>query len=339
MMFSFIIPVYNCKPYLSACVESIRALQGISYEILLIDDGSTDGSGALCDAFAQQYPELRVFHQTNSGASAARNRGIQEANGDRVLFFDADDTVDHRALEAILLDQRCFQTDLTIYGLTFDYYYQGKCYRQDPLYYHYDGILTQGEWGASIWELYTANSLSPLCNKVFSREILLQNGLTLNADMFLYEDFEFVLRYLSCCRTVWNVPKPVYQYRQSEDEGNARRRLARIDSIPRVLAPIEQSLYQLQAANPAIPPKQISDILLFLHLTLAREKTAGMNPSDIHRICREFREWWAQRELPAPEDPFHQRLLSDKALLIYLAHKKTALRHWIAVRVKAFLHR
>ncbi len=338
-MFSFIIPVYNCMQFLSACVETIRAVQGIPYEILLIDDGSTDGSGELCDNLASTHPEIRVIHQENAGASAARNRGIREAKGDRILFFDADDTVDSHALEQILLDHRCMQTDLTIYGLTFDYYYHGKCYRQDPLFYDYDGILSAAQLGASFSELYAANSLSSLSNKVFSREILLQNNLFLNTDMFLYEDFEFVLRYLQHCETVYNVPKAVYHYRQTEDERNFLRRLLRIDSLSIFLEPIEGSLFGLAKSNSAVSKEFATDILHSLYLTMARVKTSGLDLAGIHRICRDYQTWVHAHGLPPSADTFSQHLLGNKALLIYLTHKKTALRHWIAVRVKAFLHR
>ncbi len=338
MMYSFIIPVYNCKKFLADCVQSIRAIGELSYEILLIDDGSTDGSGGLCDDLAQQYSEIRVFHQKNAGASAARNRGIREAKGDRILFFDADDTVDAFALEQLLLDDRCLQTDLTIYGLTFDYYYHGKCYRQDPLFFVYDGILTKDQFAASFSELYEANSLSPLWNKVFSREILVQNGLFLNTDMFLYEDFEFVLRYLQHCETVYNVPKAVYHYRQTEDERNFLRRLLRIDSLSIFLEPIEGSLFGLVKSNSAVSKEFATDILHSLYLTMARVKTSGLDLAGIHRICRDYQTWVHAHGLPPSADTFSQHLLGNKALLIYLTHKKTALRHWLAVRVKAFLH-
>ena len=114
MKISFIIPVYNCKAYLPACVESIRAVNVADYEILLIDDGSTDGSGIVCDELAERFPEIRVVHQANAGASAARNRGIQEATGELILFIDADDSIDSIALGNVLSDPRCQENDLTI---------------------------------------------------------------------------------------------------------------------------------------------------------------------------------------------------------------------------------
>lgn len=336
---SFIVPVYNCKDYLCGCVESIRFVEAEDYELLLIDDGSTDGSGALCDELAGQYPEIRVIHQTNGGASAARNRGIQEAEGERVLFLDADDSLDAKALGSVLADHRCEKADLVIFGLTFDYYYRGQCYRRDPLFFEYDGILTKEMWGAEFENLYIRNALSSVCNKVFRRDILMKQDLRLDAGMFLYEDFEFVLRYLQHCDTIWNVPKAIYQYRQPEDEGKAVRRLKRIDCLPDFLLPIETALEALTRANPHVPPEQKDGVLQGLYLVLAREKISGSVLPEIRRICRDFGTWAEKHNLPLEASEFQKRVQKHKVCTLWLSAKKTALRHTVAVRVKAKLRK
>lgn len=335
MEYSFIVPVYNCKAYLSGCVESICAVGVSSYEILLVDDGSTDGSGAVCDMLAENYPAARVVHQHNSGASAARNRGIQEAQGEIILFIDADDSIDSAALGKILSDPRCGQADMTIFGLTFDYYYKGQCYRRDPLCYPYEGILSKQTWGGAFGDLYRHNALSPVWNKVFKREIVMQYRLQLNVDMFLYEDFEFVLRYLQYCDSIWNVPQAVYHYRQSEDEGNAKRRLARIDSIPAFLSPIETALAELRRTNPSISLRQKDTLLQQLYLILAREKISVSNSTGVRHICQDFIHWSESRNLPVEPTKFQKELLGNKVFSLRFADKITALRHKIAVWAKA----
>lgn len=335
MEFSFIIPVYNAKAYLTACVESIRAAGAASYEILLVDDGSTDGSGALCDDLAKQYPQVRVVHQKNSGASAARNRGIREALGERILFVDADDGIDPGALGGILNDPRCGENDMTVFGMSFDYYHKGKCYRRDPLVYEYDGVMDAGVWADAFEAMYQKNALSPVWNKVFKRDILLRHGLELDTGMFLYEDFEFVLRYMSCCGSIWNVPKVAYNYRQSEDEGNAGRRLARIDSLPEFLEPIEGALDGLTG----VPGEQKRSVLVQLHQVLAREKISVSDLAGIRRICGAYAAWYRDHGMTAGQNDFHRRLLEGKALSLLLRDKKTALRHAVAVRVKTFLRK
>lgn len=88
---SVIIPVYNVEKYLPECVDSILAQDFDDFECLLVDDGSTDGSGDLCDRYASRDSRFRVFHQPNQGVSAARNRGISEAMGEWIYFIDGDD--------------------------------------------------------------------------------------------------------------------------------------------------------------------------------------------------------------------------------------------------------
>ena len=111
--FTIIIPVYNVGEYLKPCLESIRCQAG-NWECLLIDDGSTDGSGELCDLIAQEDSRFRVWHQENAGVSSARNRGLDMACGEWVWFVDADDVIHPDAL-------RCL-SDITN-GTTADFIY------------------------------------------------------------------------------------------------------------------------------------------------------------------------------------------------------------------------
>lgn len=89
--FSIIIPVYNVAPYLGKCIDSILKQNYKGYEVLLIDDGSTDESGSICDDYEEMDRRVRVVHQMNCGLSAARNRGIEDAQGEYIIFLDSDD--------------------------------------------------------------------------------------------------------------------------------------------------------------------------------------------------------------------------------------------------------
>lgn len=100
-LISVVIPVYNCAPYLDACLQSLQAQTLSHWEGILVDDGSTDGSSALCDAWAGREPRLRVLHQANAGVSAARNAGIDAAKGTYLAFLDADDWVEPAYLQTL----------------------------------------------------------------------------------------------------------------------------------------------------------------------------------------------------------------------------------------------
>lgn len=339
MDFSFIIPVYNCKPYLSACVESILACQVPSTEVILVDDGSTDGSAVLCDALARKDSRIRVLHQANAGVSAARNVGLSTAKGSHILFADADDTLDTEALKRMLTDPRCFQADLTLFGVSFDYYHHGNCYRSEPLFYSKEGNLTPQQWGRDLVSLYMSNSLSSSCTKAFKRSIIVENTLALNTDMFLYEDMEFVLRYLACCKSIMNVPYPIYHYRQSEDEGNAGRRLSRISGIPAYLAPVEEAFRNLSEANDSVSPADCETILQRLHLLLAREKISVSDMRTIRSICQDYRAWEPEHISTPERSMFRTQLMKEQVASILFHRLKGNARHRLAVFIKSAIHR
>ena len=98
---SVIVPVYQAEALLPQCVESVLAQTFSDWELLLIDDGSRDGSPTLCDGYAARDPRIRVFHKPNGGVSTARNLGLEQATGPYIAFLDADDTFEPAALETL----------------------------------------------------------------------------------------------------------------------------------------------------------------------------------------------------------------------------------------------
>ena len=255
----------------------------------------------------------------------------KQKRGRKLLFFDADDTMDSAALHSVLTDPRCSDADLTIFGLTFDYYRAGRCYRRDPLFFEHDGILKTGDWHREFQQLYLKNSLSPLWNKVFCREIIQTHHLELNTELFLYEDLEFVLRYLAHCNTIFNVPQAIYHYRQAEDEGNAKRRLARIDCLRTFVDVIADAMHGLQD----VAADQKEAILVQLYQVLAREKISGADLKQIRRICDDYAGWYRARGCRSCSNRFHQQLMGRKAAALMITDKTVALRHKIAVWAKA----
>ena len=101
MRFSVIVPVYNQEDYINKCLDSVLSQALADFEVIAIDDGSTDNSPAVCDCFAEKDGRIRVIHKQNEGPSAARNMGIEMASGDYVLFFDGDDIMARGALAAV----------------------------------------------------------------------------------------------------------------------------------------------------------------------------------------------------------------------------------------------
>ncbi len=113
---SVIIPVYNVKKYLPECVEKIAEKSKYNVEIILIDDGSTDGSGELCDEYAARYENIKVLHKRNGGLGSARNVGLEIATGEYILFLDSDDYVEMFALEDLYENAGAQNLDILLYG-------------------------------------------------------------------------------------------------------------------------------------------------------------------------------------------------------------------------------
>ena len=111
---SIIVPVYNAEKTIQRCVESILGQDFQDFELLLIDDGSQDASGALCDAFAQRDARVRVLHKENGGVSAARNLGLSQAQGVYLQFLDSDDWITADATTMLVRTAREYQCDLVI---------------------------------------------------------------------------------------------------------------------------------------------------------------------------------------------------------------------------------
>jgi glycosyltransferase involved in cell wall biosynthesis len=100
MMFSIIVPVYNVEKFLNRCLDSIVSQDYQDYEVIIIDDGSTDGCPQICDEYAASYEKIKVIHQLNGGLSKARNVGMENANGEFIIFIDSDDWIDVCSLKS-----------------------------------------------------------------------------------------------------------------------------------------------------------------------------------------------------------------------------------------------
>ena len=111
VIISIIVPVYNVESYLPMCIDSILSQKFKDFELILIDDGSTDESGKICDKYIKKDPRIKVIHQRNQGLSAARNSGIEIAKGDFITFIDSDDKVTNNFLNGFN-----FNFDISIQG-------------------------------------------------------------------------------------------------------------------------------------------------------------------------------------------------------------------------------
>ena len=207
---SVIVPVYNVEAYLERCVESILQQTYAHFELILINDGSTDSSGQICDHLASQYENIKVYHIENAGVSNARNMGIQLATGSWVTFIDSDDFVTQDYLATLVS---------AVEGLN-------VCFAIAPLHHIKNGIVTDLPSHSGKTELWsteetmkellmtTRTSFFPVA-KLFKRDLLADEKF--NTNYHLAEDALFLTELLlkTRCSSVF-IDKPVYYYDHRE---------------------------------------------------------------------------------------------------------------------------
>lgn len=335
MKVSFIIPVYNCGQYLDKFVREIEDIELQDYEIILVDDGSTDDSGRICDRLAETSAKIFCIHQENKGVSSARNNGLHVAVGEYICFFDADDDIESEKLREIFEEIRKQKKviDIVFFGMSFDYYYKGKMYRREEMKPPLQGSYGSGVWLNKLNELFYANSLSSICNKVFRREFLIKYELLFSEDMFLYEDLEYMFRCMEYGENSFFEPEAIYHYRQQEGEENVGRRLMRIDHISNLIIRIEKAANGVKIRTSW---DKINNILISLYLILARGKINISNPMQIKQICDDFACWYQSKaiDIPLENQKFADMLLRKDVKQLILKREYIKIRHKIAIAVK-----
>ena len=213
-MVSIIIPIYNVEAYLDACVASALQLSTAA-EVLLVDDGSTDGSGALCDGWAQKDSRVRVIHRENGGLSAARNSGIQAARGSHVLFLDADDLLDSAETDRML----SHLTDDTqvLMGLYDNYFAEeDRCEREQCQgFLRLEGTVPTRQFLQAV-PRDGASCYMTAWRFVCRRDFLLENDLLFLPGIY-HEDEEWTQRLLCAASHVTVTHCVFYKYRQARE--------------------------------------------------------------------------------------------------------------------------
>lgn len=245
LIFSIIVPVYNLEKRLRLCIESILAQTNQAFEILLIDDGSTDRSGMICDEYAKKEVKIRAFHKQNGGVSSARNLGIKEARGKKLLFIDGDDTIEKELLENVLKTEE-ESSQLIVFGMVFDHYKDGKFQYSQIFSYGSDVCVTLEELGKHFEAFFLSNSLSSACNKVFSKELIDRYRIRFSEKMYLYEDFAFVLEYLKYTEKIKLMSHSYYHYQMQVGQEHLKGRVSDLERLLDNLDHLEKKVMELQ---------------------------------------------------------------------------------------------
>ena len=225
---SIIVPVYKAEAYLHRCVDSLLVQTFADFEILLIDDGSPDRSGRICDEYAKKDPRIRVFHKENGGVSSARNLGIEHAVGDWICFIDSDDTIDKTYLEDFELNK--------VYA---DIYMQGYVKKKgnNIVEQHHFANCKSKDFFSILAYTEDNQIINSPCFKLYKRSVIVNNKLHFDTNTSYGEDHLFSLSYIIHCESVHYSLGIGYVYR-----------INGIESLTQRIVPFQEiTYYALQA--------------------------------------------------------------------------------------------
>ena len=204
---SVIVPVYKAEKYLHRCVDSILAQTFTDFELLLINDGSPDNSGAICDEYARKDSRINVFHKENGGVSSARNFGLDKAKGEYITFCDADDYVGEEWL-TVYNNAIINKIDLAIQGI---HYITNEKALVTVELTPYNGISLNDKHNLII-QLWDQGLYGYPVNKLFRRQIIEQHNIRFDIKSAFREDAQFFSKYLEYTTTFCCIDKENYFY-------------------------------------------------------------------------------------------------------------------------------
>ena len=210
---SIIVPVYNVEEYLDECINSLLNQKYDNYEIIIVDDGSTDNSGKICDEYKKKYDIIQVYHKKNSGLSDTRNYGIKKASGDYLMFVDSDDYIEKNILEKITKKIESSKCNILITRFI-------EKYDDNSIEIVDDGMPNKLSNKKEFldWILNKSYSTWPAQKYIVSKDFIMQNNLQFRSG-FLHEDLEWT-SFLCIYGNNFSLFKPIWYYHRINRAGS-----------------------------------------------------------------------------------------------------------------------
>ena len=207
-MVSIVVPIYNAENYLRRCVDSILNQEYTDFELLLVNDGSTDASGDICEEYGDQDPRVIVIQKENTGVSDSRNRALDRAQGKYLQFLDSDDWITPDATRLFVRAAEEYGCDMVIS----DFYRVVGERLSTKGDIEEEGVLTREEFAAHMMENPADFYYGVLWNKLYRRDIVEEHNLRMDTDINWCEDFMFNLEYIRYAKVFYALHAPIYYY-------------------------------------------------------------------------------------------------------------------------------
>lgn len=297
MRFSVIVPVYNVADYLPKCMESLLAQKCTDWELILVDDGSTDGKcPALCDEYGAAKPELiHVIHQENGGLGAARNTGIEAASGEYLLFVDSDDTIAPDTLSR--LSEEIDRTGADMYTFSFRYVQEsGEEGPAEPRNESLNGVVTSLKEHP---ELLIAPPM--VCTRLCRAELFTKTGIRFPGRVW-YEDLCTTPSLLLAAKTIVQLQDSFYGYliRQGSimRSSNLKRNLEILNALDMAHAPFA-SVEDSACYAPWLSLLAVDSVLAAARRVLMEEPKAEYLPDFLDYVKRQYPDYRSNKLLPS----------------------------------------
>lgn len=345
LKYSFIIPFYNAEKTIGNTINSIFESGIKDFEIIVVDDGSSDYSSSICTSIIEQYNNIRYFKQENNGVSVARNYGINNAKGEYISFVDADDLL--KPFDIDFLNEIYYQQiDMVMWGIESIKIWKKKIVKTDFLTVDYHGIMETSEIPTQFSILYDNNYLAPVWNKFIRRDIVIQNNIFFDGELTNYEDLEYTLRVLKHCNRIYVTNKIYYTYINQYGKDRTGSRIAAIDDIMSNTDIIAKSFFDLDMAIYNTYGKRIdglNKIVLQIYGEIFRFKLYSMKYRQIESYCNQFvSDYYVRKSKDALLDeqitPFIRKILDRKINGLYWHGIYSQNRHRFANQVKLIIY-
>ena len=203
-LISVIVPVYKVEKYLHKCVDSILTQTLSDIELILVDDGSPDWSGAICDEYVEKDSRVRTIHKPNGGVSSARNKGLDVCTGEWIMFVDSDDFIDQNTLEEAI--KKTENTDLVVFGIMDDYPDENRTVSKK-----YNDVSFYSQAQKFVYADRNGMLKGPV-NKLFKHRLLSDNNVRFDLSISYGEDTKFTFQYLLYCDNINYIWENFYHY-------------------------------------------------------------------------------------------------------------------------------
>lgn len=291
---SVIVPVYNVEPYLDRCVESLLDQTYPALEILLIDDGSTDRSPALCDAWAVKDARIRVLHQANGGVSAARNRGLEMAGGKYVHFADADDWVEKDGYREIMEQAQASEPDLLVFSAS-----EVTAEGTRVLFDLPEDAAPADRRAAKIRFLRGELCWTNCWSKLYRLDLIRAHGIRFREDLRMGEDYRFTYDYLDHADRFAFLNRPLYYYDRTRESSASNTRNEAYFTRWKVTEELRQEEQDPPVQN-ALLERLVSELYTSLRASLHLPEKRALFEEALAAF-RKYLPLYRQLDLPCPK--------------------------------------